>query len=224
MNATSGCTRPDAHNAAGSATTPSTPQGSDAQYAAEYAPLAALGWDRLIDRYRLGVENFDRRIFDLTDEQLDAAFLPSAGVGRWPVRVLLAHLADAEMAYTFRIRKAVAEDGATIEGWDENAWIDSGLYGRPGAPSPSIGGSVAVVHTLRLWGADWLPSLTPAQRLHRVVHPTRGALSVLDMTACTTWHLEHHAGFLNRKVEKMLGAAKPRAGGPCGPSCGCHGR
>ena len=40
----------------------------------------------LLARYKRGVENFDKKMFGLRDEQLDMAFLPDAGVGRWPIR------------------------------------------------------------------------------------------------------------------------------------------
>ena len=41
--------------------------------------------------------------------------------------------------------------------WDENAFIDSGIYGTDRTPTPSrqpIGGPVAAVHTLRKWTTD----------------------------------------------------------------------
>src|ERR1044071_1538478 len=70
--------------------------------------ISALATPALLARFRKGVENLDRRMFWLKDAQLDSAFLPSAGVGRWPVRVLLGHLADAELAVAHRMRRTVA--------------------------------------------------------------------------------------------------------------------
>ncbi|MBL8991298.1 MAG: hypothetical protein JNJ48_06935, partial [Phycisphaerae bacterium] len=81
----------------------------------------------LIARYRIGLENFDPRAVRLSDEQLDTAFLPDAGVGRWPCRVLLGHLADAELAFVHRMRRIVGEDGPVFSLWDENTFIDHGL-------------------------------------------------------------------------------------------------
>ena len=75
-----------------------------------------------------GLQRFDSRIFELSDEQMDMAFLPDAGVGRWPVRVLVGHLADAELAFIHRMRRAVAEENPVLAVWDENAFIDAGLY------------------------------------------------------------------------------------------------
>jgi DinB superfamily len=206
--------------------------------------IASLDVHELIHRYRLGIENFDRRIFWLDEAQLDTAFLPDAGVGRWPARVLVGHLADAELATVHRIRRAVAEENPLVALWDENAFVDSGLYGRAsaarregegaeagGMPSAAfpLAGFVAVIHTLRRWLAEWLMTLTPAQWDRRILHPERGEITVRRLVAMTTWHLEHHAWYLNAKVEKMLGvdtgeepAMSPSSGGCCGGG-GCKG-
>ncbi len=183
------------------------------------AQIAALPAEELIGRYRMGLENFDPRIFELSDEQMDMAFLPDANVGRWPVRVLIGHLADAELSFSHRMRRAVAEENPLLAVWDENAFIDSGLYAGGQYP---VGGFIAVIHTLRRWTAEWLATLTPAQLERQAMHPERGPLSVRTILAYSTWHLEHHARFLNSKICKMLGPAPAAEGGGCGAGCGCH--
>lgn len=165
----------------------------------------------LLRRYCIGVENFDRRVFDLSDNQLDQAFLPDAGVGRWPCRVLIGHLADAELAFVFRMRLVVAEEHPVLTVWDENAFIDRGVYGTDRTPKEirqPIGGPVATIHTLRKWHADFLRSLEPEDWQRTGLHPERGEQSVQTILVYDTWHLEHHAWFLNAKVDRMLG---PRA-------------
>lgn len=197
--------------------------------------IVALPFPELLGRYRRGVENFDRRVFLLGEDSLDTAFLPDAGVGQWPCRVLLGHLADAEIAHTYRMRRAVAEDRPVFDAWDENAFIDSNLYGvsRPGMspppgepamPGANIAGFIAVIHTMRIWTADWVRGLTD-EKLARVgLHPEKGELSVRDILAMTTWHLEHHAKFLNQKLEKLAPHLAPdEEAGACDSGCGCGG-
>ncbi len=209
----------------------------------------ALEPHALIARYRRGIENFDRRIFFLDEQQLDIAFLPDSGVGRWPIRVLVGHLADAEIATIHRVRRAVAEDHPVVALWDENAFIDAGVYGRASAavdaagnaPAPiassafPLAGFVAVIHTLRRWMSEWLMTLTPAQWERSVMHPQRGEVTVRQMVSYDVWHLEHHGWYLNAKVEKLLGVDIPESalagsanpagggGGGCGSGCGCKG-
>lgn len=192
------------------------------------AEISALPLPQLVSRYRMGSETLDKRVFQLSAEQVDQAFLPEAGVGRWPIRVLLGHLADAELAFVHRMRRVVGEDSPVFSVWDENSFIDNGLYRHqriPGHPSPLCGGHVAMLHTIRMWGAEWLDTLTDAQWERKGMHPEYGAISVRDIAAMSVWHTEHHARFHNMKVERFLGPAVamnvPK--GKCGPSCGCHG-
>lgn len=182
----------------------------------ELDTFAALPDGELLIRYRRGVENFDRRMFDLTQEQLDTAFLPEANVGRWPVRVLLGHLADAELAFVHRMRRTAAEQNPVHSVWDEDAFIDSGLYGtqlpdgRHTGPLHPLAGYVAVIHTLRRWHADWLATLTPQQWQRKCLHPVRGEQTLRIICNYATWHLEHHVWYLKAKLDRMLPEAPHR--------------
>lgn len=185
--------------------------------------FTSLAFRDLLARYAIGVENFDRRVFQLRDGQADMAFLPEAGAGRWPVRAVVGHIADAELYNTVRLRKAIAEESPIESPWDPDAYIDVGLYGHPDAGAGRampIAGFVAVIHTLRKWSLDWLRDLRPEQLARRSFHPNHGERTVQGLLAFTTWHLEHHAAFLNRKVGRLLGPMTPES---CGPGCGCHG-
>lgn len=195
--------------------------------------VARLEMPELIRRYRASVAAFDGRVFALDDAQLDQAFLPEAGCGRWPVRVLLGHLADTEMVLTHRIRRAAAQPGSVIEIWDEDAFIDSGLYAGPesapkGVPAlndapPQIGAFVGAVYTMRQWMGEWLGTLSESVWSNEVLHPERGPVSLRDFAVYNVWHLEHHADFLARKVKHFLGEMPVESCQPggCGTGCGC---
>lgn len=170
--------------------------------------LKGLSNQALVARFKIGVERFDRRVVELDDSELDTAFRPEANVGRWPIRVLLGHLADAELAFVQRMRRVVAEDGAILQAWDENAFIDSGMYGTPetGAKYP-VGGFIATVHTLRQWTGEWLATLGDDKFARVGLHSERGEQSLRTILEYDVWHLEHHGWFLNKKVEKFRGKA-----------------
>lgn len=162
----------------------------------------------LIERYASGSNRFDRRVLELSVEQQDTCFRPEAGIGRWSCRMLVGHVADAELVYTHRMRRAVAEDHPILPGWDEQAFVDSGLYaGESGGADRPIAGSVALIHTVRLWTADWLRTLDHARWSRRMLHEQRGEMTVRQVCAFAVWHLEHHAWFLARKVERLMGQA-----------------
>jgi len=189
----------------------------------------------LIARYRKGVENFDHRLFQLTAAELDTAFLPEADVGRWPVRVLVGHLADADLAHSHRMRRAVGEDRPLLSAWDENAFIDNDVYGlriedqspeaRNHRVTSAVAGAVALIHTVRQWTGQWLMTLTEAQWARAAMHPEKGELTVRRIVAMTTWHMEHHARFLRCKLDKLVGPEgrerAEKSGGGCGEGCGC---
>ena len=79
---------------------------------------------------------------------------------------------------------------------------------------------MAVIHTMRQWAGAWLLSLSEEQLDRTGMHPTRGEVSVRDMVAMATWHLEHHAHFLEKKLDLMVPAhAEHAQGGGC---CGGH--
>lgn len=202
--------------------------------------LAGLDWPDLVRRYAVGVEWFDPRLFHLPEAALDMPFRAEraagasgnpvggeGGVGRWPIRALLVHLADAELVWAHRLRRALSEDRPALADFDHESFLAGPLYGpgvRPGgAVRPPVAGSVALIHTLRRWSLDWLFDLDGPARARTALHPERGELDVPAMLALTTWHLEHHAAYLNAKIAHLAGPAQPAAqpAGGCGPSCAC---
>lgn len=193
----------------------------------DLAQIRALDTLALVSRLRIGVEHFDPRVFELSDEQLDTAWLPDAGCGRWPIRVLLGHLADAEIVNAHRVRRAFGEDRPTLAVWDEDAFIDSGLYGCTDATAfrPPIGGDIAAIHTTRSWIVAMLFQLEDHHWQRQALHPERGPISIRDIVDYNCFHLENHAVYLNAKVFKLLGPApEPEACSPSGcarPGCAC---
>ena len=57
-------------------------------------------------------------LFDLGDEQLDKTY----GPGKWSIRFILHHLADAESVLYDRIRRTVSKPGQVVWGFDQDAW------------------------------------------------------------------------------------------------------
>jgi hypothetical protein len=88
-------------------------------------------------------------------------------------------------------------------------------------PMPNIGAFVAVVYTMRAWMCEWLSTLDERCWRREGMHPERGVQTLRKVCEYNTWHLEHHAWYLNAKVERFLGVMP--AGEGCGSGCGCHG-
>jgi DinB superfamily len=225
------CCKGQAHKASGQCCQDQAVATAQAATPADFEVMDEVA---LVMRYRRGIEHIDRRLFDLTEEQLDTAFLPEANVGRWPVRVLIGHLADADLVFSHRMRRIVGEDRPVLGLFDEDSFVDSMIYGngpKKYAQEPeadharvmsALGGPLAVVHTLRQWTGQWLLNLAPQQWGRIALHPEKGEQTIKRILAYTTWHLEHHARFLTQKLDKMLGPAPAEEpSGGCGPGCGC---
>lgn len=201
-----------------------------------------LGTLALIERYRTGSGAIDGRVLGLAPGHLHREFDGGDGCGRWSCSAVLGHIADAEMVNAMRMRRVMAEEGPELGNWDEEGFVSRGLYGPAtggvGGPSPGgvaggrpAGGFVAMVHTTRLWMGQYLATVPEADWSRVGLHGVEGPLSLRALLERTVWHLEHHAWFLRRKLDVLLGegvggsgAAGRPAGGGCGPGCGCVGR
>src|ERR1051326_2046425 len=58
------------------------------------------------------------RCFDLNNEELARTY----GPGKWPVRFILHHLADAETVLFDRIRRVISEPRQVLWAFDQDAW------------------------------------------------------------------------------------------------------
>lgn len=58
------------------------------------------------------------KYYDLDDEQLNKSY----GAGKWTVRYLLHHLADAETVLYDRVRRVITEPKQVLWAFDESAW------------------------------------------------------------------------------------------------------
>ncbi len=66
------------------------------------------------------------KYFDLTDDQLARSY----GLGKWPVRFILHHLADAETVLFDRIRRIISEPRQVLWAFDQDSWARSLDYSK----------------------------------------------------------------------------------------------
>jgi hypothetical protein len=66
------------------------------------------------------------RYFDLSGEKLDRSY----GPGKWTVRFILHHLADAETVLYDRIRRVLSEPRQVLWAFDQDAWAKGLDYTR----------------------------------------------------------------------------------------------
>jgi uncharacterized damage-inducible protein DinB len=107
--------------------------------------------------------------------------------GEWAVTEVLCHLADAEIALAFRIRKIAAEPGGPLVAWDQDRWADRGGYRRTPARE-----ALATFAALRRANLAYLGRLSPAQERQHGRHPEYGRLTIPQMLAHWAEHDLNH--------------------------------
>jgi hypothetical protein len=145
--------------------------------------------DTLLDRYRSGSAAVDDALAGISDAGLDRAPTDDDG---WTPRQVVHHLADSEaMAYT-RLRRLVADDEPTIQGYDEPVWAQRLHYDRPIEPS------LAVMKAVRDSSLQLLESLTPEDWSRTGTHSESGAYSVEEWVRIYASHPHDHAEQIRR--------------------------
>src|SRR3954471_14488646 len=104
----------------------------------------------LIAQYREGPGVVEELVASLGDEDLDRA----PAEGGWTTREVVHHLADSEMTSAIRVRKLLAEDDPTIQGYDESEYARRLYYS-----SRPVEGSLAALRSARESTADLLDLL-----------------------------------------------------------------
>ena len=122
----------------------------------------------------------------LVNDKLDVSF----GPGKWTVRQILAHLVDAEVTVSFRVRLALAVDHPTIQPYDQDAFV--GVY-----QGIDAGLAVKTFRTLRAWNLALVRTLTPAESERGAFHPERGEETVGRMIAMLAGHDLNHLAQLD---------------------------
>jgi len=89
------------------------------------------------------------------------------------VAEVLSHLADAEIALAFRIRKIAAEPREALVAWDQDRWADGGGYRRTPLPE-----ALATFVALRRSNLAYVGRLNAAQKAQHGRHPEYGRLTI----------------------------------------------
>lgn len=122
--------------------------------------------------------------------------------GKWSVADVVHHLADSEVVWAVRLRKALAEDRPTLTGYDQDRWADGlGYRGRSAGPSLEALAALRGAN-LELLGAR------DDDALDRVaVHAERGEETVRHMIRLYAGHDLLHL----RQIERIRRAVESLA-------------
>jgi hypothetical protein len=111
--------------------------------------------------------------------------------GKWSPAEIVAHLADCELVFGFRLRQTLAEDAPVIQPFDQDKWAASYL----GVPAKQ---ALGVFTALRGWNLRLIGLALPEASQRPVTHPERGAMTFLTIVETMAGHDLNHLGQLKR--------------------------
>jgi DinB superfamily len=137
------------------------------------------------------VRQFPEKLTAVVSELGRAGMARSLAPGKWTVAEILCHLADTEIAFSFRWRQALAEEDHVVQPFDQDHWA------RHYATMSGEQALQAFV-ALRRWNSILLDQLSPGEWERHVTHPERGALSFRTLVETTAGHDLNHLGQLEK--------------------------
>lgn len=139
-------------------------------------------------------KNLERLIKSVTPAKLRKRPAPE----KWSAAEILAHLADAEIVVSWRLRSILGAPGTPIQAYDQDAWLATGQYGKRDARK-----SLEQFRVLRDANLALYRNLTPQQWKHHGVHAERGEESIERIASMMAGHdinhVEQITGILARK-------------------------
>lgn len=105
--------------------------------------------------------------------------------GKWTYGQIIAHLADCEVAFSFRLRQAIAVENYTVQPFDQDAWADT-------YPTVDPATALAVFTSVRAWTVAFLKALPPEAFARPVFHPERGAITFGTLVEIIAGHDRNH--------------------------------
>jgi hypothetical protein len=121
---------------------------------------------------------------------------------RWSVAEILAHLADGELVFGFRVRLILGAPGTPVQAFDQDAWA---AYSQYGTHDPQI--SLEAFRILRDRNIRLLKSLPEQMWGHYGIHTERGKETVTRVVEMTAGHDINHLEQVRRLVRKKSRAA-----------------
>jgi DinB superfamily len=141
------------------------------------------------------------KYFDLADEDLQKSY----GPGKWSVRYVLHHLADAETILFYRIRRIIGEPKQVIWAFDPDAWaerLDYSTVPLELAKSIYVSSREGIIYYARLHyeNSDEI----------KFVHSEMGIRTLKDQFDGVVKHNQQHVG----SIEKALLLQKQQLSAP----------
>ena len=132
-----------------------------------------------------------QELSSLTDDDARFRYAP----GKWSVKEMIGHLADAERIFAYRLLRVARGDQTPLPGWEENAYVETaGSDARP------------LAELLHDWAAARASTLAlvvgmPADAWQRRGTVNDGSMTARALVYITLGHVEHHRAVLRDRYD-----------------------
>lgn len=118
---------------------------------------------------------------------------------KWSVTEIIAHLEDAEIVTSYRIRRILGAPGTQIEAYDQEKWAEAENNAKRDTRA-----ALGVFKALRAANIELLKSLRPEQWKHSGMHAERGEESIERITEMIAGHDINHL----IQIERILASQR----------------
>jgi hypothetical protein len=117
---------------------------------------------------------------------------------KWSIAEIIAHLADAEIVASWRMRSVIGENGITIQPFDQDAWASAFEYRDRDARR-----SLEVFRVLRESNLQMLNEIPSETWENYGMHLERGKESIAHLTRMFAGHDTNHVLQIERIVKRL---------------------
>jgi hypothetical protein len=114
---------------------------------------------------------------------------------------------DTDLVFAERMKRVIAEDNPVLVSFEENSWINA-LDGH----SMSVADAVNLLAANRKWMTPILRRCSETDFHRTGQHTDKGRMTLAELLAYVTNHLDHHLRFLYAKRATLGIALPPRYG------------
>lgn len=147
-----------------------------------------------INVQRATAAKLKKSIQDLTPKQLKWRPQPA----KWSIAEIIAHLADAEIVASWRMRSVIGENGTTIQPFDQDAWASAFQYRDRDARK-----SLELFRVMRENNLAMLKEIPRETWDNYGMHLERGKESVAHLTRMFAGHDTNHLLQIERIVKQL---------------------
>ena len=114
---------------------------------------------------------------------------------KWSIVEILAHMAEDELASSWRYRQMIEHNGATLQGFDQDLWATLGSYGNWNARD-----ALEMFRLLREANLRMLTALSTEQWERSGNHVQRGTITIRELARHMAGHDINHITQLERLI------------------------